>query len=386
MSENKIQVWNYESSEIRTVQINGEPWFVLADVCKVLELSSPHKVAERLDGDEKGRNQIPTLGGVQEMAVVNESGLYTVILRSDKPQAKPFRKWVTSEVLPSIRKHGSPVKGREEILPKSTKTIDIPVNDDTTYMFEGYQVRTAVDDNGNPLFCGIDVAKVLGYSCPADTITRHCKGSMIQRPLKTAGGVQQVRFITEGDLYRLIVSSKLPSAQRFERWVFDEVLPSIRKHGAYMTPETIKKVMLTPDFIISLAGELKNEQEKNKKLTLELESKDEEISTLKPKATYCDLVLSCTNAVPISLIAKDYGMSARKLNSILNDMKIQYKCGGQWILNQNYAGKGYTKSATHTYNTIYGTAANIRTNWTQKGRLLIYEKLKEQGTLPLMEQ
>ena len=261
MSENKIQVWNYESSEIRTVQINGEPWFVLSDVCKVLELSSPHKVAERLDGDEKGRNQIPTLGGVQEMAVVNESGLYTVILRSDKPQAKPFRKWVTSEVLPSIR-----------------------------------------------------------------------------------------------------------------------------KHGAYMTPETIKKVMLTPDFIISLAGELKNEQERNKKLTLELESKDEEISTLKPKATYCDLVLSCTNAVPISLIAKDYGMSARKLNSILNDMKIQYKCGGQWILNQNYAGKGYTKSATHTYNTIYGTAANIRTNWTQKGRLLIYEKLKEQGILPLMEQ
>ena len=107
MKENEIQVWNYESSEIRTVQINGEPWFVLSDVCKVLELSSPHKVAERLDGDEKGRNQIPTLGGVQEMAVVNESGLYTVILRSDKPQAKPFRKWVTSEVLPSIRKHGS---------------------------------------------------------------------------------------------------------------------------------------------------------------------------------------------------------------------------------------------------------------------------------------
>ncbi|MCI7630155.1 MAG: Bro-N domain-containing protein [Ruminococcus sp.] len=107
MNENEVQVWNYESSEIRTVQVNGEPWFVLADVCKVLELSSPHKVAERLDGDEKGRNQIPTLGGVQEMAVVNESGLYTVILRSDKPQAKPFRKWVTSVVLPSIRKTGS---------------------------------------------------------------------------------------------------------------------------------------------------------------------------------------------------------------------------------------------------------------------------------------
>jgi anti-repressor protein len=108
MNENGIQVWNYESSEIRTVQVNGEPWFVLADVCKVLELSSPHKVADRLENDE--RNQIPvtdSLGRYQNTAIINESGLYTVILRSDKPQAKPFRKWVTSVVLPSIRKHGA---------------------------------------------------------------------------------------------------------------------------------------------------------------------------------------------------------------------------------------------------------------------------------------
>ena len=247
------------------------------------------------------------------------------------------------------------------------------------------EIRILEQDDGKVLFCGKDVADALGYAIPSKAINTHCKGvSKLEAPTKS--GVQNMLFVTEGDLYRLIAHSRRPDAEKFERWVFDEVLPSIRKHGAYMTPETIKKVMLTPDFIISLAGELKNEQEKNKKLTLELESKDEEISTLKPKATYCDLVLSCTNAVPISLIAKDYGMSARKLNSILNDMKIQYKCGGQWILNQNYAGKGYTKSATHTYNTIYGTAANIRTNWTQKGRLLIYEKLKEQGILPLMEQ
>lgn len=108
MNENEIQVWNYESSEVRTVQVNGEPWFVLADVCKVLELSSPHKVADRLENDE--RNQIPvtdSLGRYQNTAIINESGLYTVILRSDKPQAKPFRKWVTSVVLPSIRKHGA---------------------------------------------------------------------------------------------------------------------------------------------------------------------------------------------------------------------------------------------------------------------------------------
>lgn len=102
-----LQTWSYGNSEIRTIQKDGEPWWVLSDVCKVLELSSPHKVADRLEADEKGRNLIPTLGGMQEMTTVNESGLYAVILRSDKPQAKPFRRWATSEVLPSIRKHGA---------------------------------------------------------------------------------------------------------------------------------------------------------------------------------------------------------------------------------------------------------------------------------------
>lgn len=108
MNENKIQVWNYESSEIQTVQVNGEPWFVLADVCKVLELSTPARVAERLEKDEVSQTHtIDRMGREQKATIINESGLYTVILRSDKPQAKPFRKWVTSEVLPSIRKHGS---------------------------------------------------------------------------------------------------------------------------------------------------------------------------------------------------------------------------------------------------------------------------------------
>lgn len=104
---NEMQVFNYKSSQVRTVEINNEPWFVLKDVCAVLDLGSAHKVSERLDEDE--RNQIPltdSLGRKQETTIINESGLYNVILRSDKPEAKPFRKWVTSEVLPSIRKTG----------------------------------------------------------------------------------------------------------------------------------------------------------------------------------------------------------------------------------------------------------------------------------------
>lgn len=114
----ELQSFTYQSSEVRTVQRNGEPWFVLRDVCEVLCIGSPHKVYERLDEDEKGRSQIPTPGGLQEMSVINESGLYAVILRSDKPEAKPFRKWVTTEVLPSIRKNGGYIAQQEALSPE----------------------------------------------------------------------------------------------------------------------------------------------------------------------------------------------------------------------------------------------------------------------------
>lgn len=104
---NELQIFNYNGNEVRTIQKDGEPWWVLKDVCTVLDLGNSRMVFDRLDEDEKGVNQIDTLGGKQNMQIVNESGLYNVILRSDKPEAKPFRKWVTSEVLPSIRKHGA---------------------------------------------------------------------------------------------------------------------------------------------------------------------------------------------------------------------------------------------------------------------------------------
>lgn len=102
-----IQVFQYQNNKVRTVDVDGEAWFVLKDVCEVLHLGTTAKVAERLDDDEKGMNQIHTPGGTQNVTVVNESGLYHVILRSDKPEAAPFRRWVTNDVLPAIRKTGS---------------------------------------------------------------------------------------------------------------------------------------------------------------------------------------------------------------------------------------------------------------------------------------
>lgn len=116
---NKMQIFNYGEIPVRTILQNDEPWWVLTDVCQVLSLGSPHKVANRLDLDEKGRNQIPTPGGNQEMTIINESGLYKVILRSDKPEAKRFTRWVTHEVLPAIRKTGT-----YSVAPTTPQTVE----------------------------------------------------------------------------------------------------------------------------------------------------------------------------------------------------------------------------------------------------------------------
>ena len=104
---NELQVFNYGESPVRTVMMDGEPWWVLADVCRVLNLTNSRMTTKQLDEDEKGVSQIYTPGGNQGMTVINESGLYKVILRSDKPEAKAFSRWVTHEVLPTIRKTGS---------------------------------------------------------------------------------------------------------------------------------------------------------------------------------------------------------------------------------------------------------------------------------------
>ena len=105
--DNKLMTFeNAAFGKIRTLTIDGEPWFVAADVCKALELGNPSMTVERLDADEKGISSIDTLGGKQRMAIINEPGLYSVILCSRKPEAKAFKRWITHEVIPAIRKYG----------------------------------------------------------------------------------------------------------------------------------------------------------------------------------------------------------------------------------------------------------------------------------------
>lgn len=216
---NELKIWNYNSSEIRTLTLNNEPWWVLTDVCKVLELSNATKVAQRLEEDERSNFK---LGRQGEATIINESGLYSVILRSDKPQAKPFRKWVTSEVLPAIR-----------------------------------------------------------------------------------------------------------------------------KTGMYATDELLNN----PDLAIKAFTALKEERAKTKALTETVAVQQQQILEMKPKASYYETVLNCKDLLSTTEIAKDYGRSARWLNDLLHEMKVQYKQGGKiWILYQKYAEKGYTSTKTQTYN------------------------------------
>ena len=247
------------------------------------------------------------------------------------------------------------------------------------------KVRT-IEENDKILFCGSDVARALGYINSRKALSDHCKG-VTKRDTPTNGGMQEMSFIFEGDVYRLIAHSKLPNAEKFESWVFDEVLPSIRKHGAYMTDNTIDKILLNPDFGIKLLMELKGEREKREDLEIKNKQQEQLIGELKPKADYTDKILHSKALVNINQIAKDYGMSARQMNKILFEKGIQYKQGNQWLLYKKYHDKGYTSSETINITHTDGTPDVVmRTKWTQKGRLFIYNLLKGDNIIPLIEK
>lgn len=257
---NNLKIFkNDKFGEIRVCMNDGEPWFVANDACRILELGDTSKAVSRLDDDEKGTNSIPTPGGVQNVLVVNEPGLYSLVLGSRKPEAKEFKRWLTHEVIPAIR-----------------------------------------------------------------------------------------------------------------------------KRGIYATDSVIEQVLQNPDFGIKLLVELKAERDKRKELELQNAQKEQIICELQPKATYYDLILQSKSVLSISKIAKDYGMTAAEMNKRLHNLGVQYKEGGVWLLYKKYAPCGYTQSKTHV---IDDAKSVFHTYWTQKGRLFIYDLLKNEcGILPLIER
>ena len=246
------------------------------------------------------------------------------------------------------------------------------------------KVRT-MEINGEPYFVGKDVAEILGYERPAKAILdRVDNEDKDEVPIKDSiGRMQNTAIINESGLYSLILSSKLPKAKEFKRWVTSEVLPSIRKHGAYAVDELLND----PEFAIKTFTALKEERAKNRQLTDTVAIQNQQIAELQPKASYYDVVLNCKDVISISKISKDYGKSAQWLNEYLHKKKVQFKQGDIWLLYEKYADKGYTHSRTHIINGKGGKPEpKMHTYWTQKGRLFIYDLLKSDGIVPLIER
>ena len=185
------------------------------------------------------------------------------------------------------------------------------------------QVRT-VEIDGKLYFMASDVAKALGYSRPNDAISAHCRAT-VKHSTPISGKVQEVNYIPEGDIYRLIVGSKLPSAEKFEAWVFDEVIPSIRKHGIYATDNVIDQILNNPDFGIELLTTLKKERAAR----IEAERKNAILTHVNKTYTMTE-------------IAKELNLkSAIELNKLLKDKGIQYKVNDTWVFYSKYSNLGY---------------------------------------------
>lgn len=266
---NEVKIFENEKfGEIRTVVINGEPWFVAADVCRALEISNSRDAVQRLDEDEKGVVLTDTLGGQQSMTTINEPGLYVLVLRSRKPESKEFKRWITHDVIPTIRKTGGYVNNDELFI----ETYFSQVEESTKAMLRA-------------------------------------------------------------------------------------------------TLATVREV-----------------NEKNRQLEQTVGVQSQQIAELQPKATYYDVVLQCEDLISITAIAKDYGKSARWMNNYLHEKGVQYRQGDIWLLYQTYAERGYTSTKTFKYEDGGENHVKVHTYWTQKGRLFIYELMKSDGHLPIIEQ
>jgi prophage antirepressor-like protein len=249
------------------------------------------------------------------------------------------------------------------------------------FNFQGQQVRT-LTINGEPYFVGKDVADVLGYNDTNQAVRKHVDDEdKLTRQFDGSGQKRNMTIINESGLYALILGSKLPQAKEFKRWVTSEVLPTIRKHGAYLTDSKIEEVLLSPDTIINLATQLKNERAEKEQLKIELEE-------ARKQTSYLDLILQTKDQLTTTQIAQDYGMSASKFNQLLKDLRIQRKVNSQWVLYKQYLGKGYIASRTFEYiGRDDRCHSKITTVWTQLGRKFLYDALKErEGILPLVEQ
>ncbi len=253
----------------------------------------------------------------------------------------------------------------------------------------GLQVRATENEDGSISISAEDTAIGFGWMQQKQG-KAYVRWETINSYCSELGFSQQVGkddYIPESLFYLLGMKANNEVAQKFQKWLAMDVIPSIRKNGAYMTDNVLEQALENPDFAIGLLTKLKEEKEVRKQLELQNAQQNQIINELQPKATYYDFILQSNDLTPISLIAKDYGLGAPTLNKKLHDLGVQYNQGGTWLLYAKYQDKGYTQSKTSTYQKSDGnTGTKLHTQWTQKGRLFIYDLLKQQNILPVIER
>lgn len=277
---NEVQIFeNSDFGSVRTVIIDKEPYFVGKDVCETFDDKNHNRSLGRIDEEDKRREQITdSLGRKQEAILINESGLYALLF--------------------------------------------------------SMQPQKANHDGAS-------------------------------------------------NAYPIEVRERIEKLRRFKRWVTHEVLPSIRKTGSYSVSSQLPNFSSPAEAARAWADEYEKRciaQNEVKYLTNKIEEQT-------PKVNYYDIVLKSKDAVLVSVIAQDYGMTAKAFNSLLYENGIQHKLDNTWVLYAKYVGNGYTKSETYSYTKPSGeSGTKVHTKWTQKGRLFLYEFLKNIGVLPNIEK
>lgn len=246
------------------------------------------------------------------------------------------------------------------------------------FNFNGSEVRTLVIDD-EPYFVGNDVAKILGYQRVGDALKQHIDsderktltykafGDLVQSLWKD-NDFSNKTVITESGVYSLIFGSELPSAKKFKRWVTSEVLPAIRKTGAYQAkPKDNYQIPATYGEALQLAATLQTKIEHDA-----------------PSLKYFHDQMRNPGLMTTTEIAKDYGWSARKLNKYLESKGVIYRQGNKWVIYQKYADKGYSQYEPFPYDNNKGVKNNLK--WTQRGKKFIYDLLAKDGIYPILEQ